>query len=281
MAQPGLRENAREFDFTDADFRFIAEVAYRNTGISLGEKKRDMVYGRIVKRLRQLGFDSFSAYCELLAGPEGEGEIGNLVNAITTNLSGFFRESHHFEHLKEHVLAPLAGLHKPPRVRIWSAACSWGAEPYSIAMTACDALPKVAEWDFKILATDIDTNMLGQGEQGRYSDDQADKIPHAQRLKYTLPVKNEGIVMDDKLKKLIAFKPLNLTGNWPFKGPFHAIFCRNVVIYFDKPTQKILFDRLADMLVPGGMLYIGHSETLHGISARFELTGKTMYRKLK
>jgi chemotaxis protein methyltransferase CheR len=267
----------REFAFTDRDFRFLASIVNRHTGIVLGNHKRDMVYSRLARRLRALGLKDFKEYCDLVQNDRNDGEIGNLVNAMTTNLTHFFREPHHFSHLRDEVLAPLRDAQKG-RLRIWSAACSSGMEPYSIAMTLRSAIPGIERWDARILATDIDTNMLNAGKEGKYPLSELEYIPPVCRT--GVEKQGERIAMPQALKSLIAFKPLNLLHDWPMKGTFDAVFCRNVVIYFDKPTQKKLFARMADIIKPGGWLYIGHSENLSGICDSFEIAGRTIYRKI-
>jgi chemotaxis protein methyltransferase CheR len=264
----------REFAFSKEDFEFLSAVAYEKTGIVLKDHKFDMVYARIARRLRALGLTSVNAYCKLLESEQGHDEMGNLVNAITTNLTSFFREPHHFEHLRKEVLEPFARQTKENRLRIWSAGCSAGAEPYSIAMTMRESIPNLERRDCKILATDIDTSMLDKGRKGEYPEEWIEKIPAPLRKKYV-----EGNQLNESVRSLISFKPLNLLESWPHKGPFDAIFCRNVVIYFDKETQAPLFDRYANMLKPGGYLYIGHSETLHNICDRFTLVDKTTYQR--
>ena len=268
----------REFAFHDRDFKFLASMVNERTGIVLADHKRDMVYSRLARRLRALGICTFAEYCDLLTGEDGASEMGNLVNAITTNLTAFFREGHHFEHLREQVLRPLMQ-RKEKRIRIWSAGCSSGAEPYTIAMVLMELLGNTNGWDARILATDIDTNMLDTGQRGVYPPEYAEKVPPAYR-KYTETDAN-GMRVAEALKPLISFKPLNLLERWPIKGPFDAIFCRNVVIYFDKPTQKTLFNRMAELIKPDGWLYIGHSENLHNVCDRFQLIGKTIYRRVK
>ena len=274
MAKPQPQPQEREFAFSDKEFRFLAEIANKRTGIVLAEHKKDMVYSRLVRRLRALKLGSFSEYCELLQSDAGDDEIGNLVNAITTNLTSFFREGHHFEHLREQ----LASAGKLNRLRIWSAGCSAGMEPYSIAMTVKSAIRDVKSCDARILATDIDTNMLNTGIAGEYASEQYENIPAGYRA--DVAKKGDRIRMSDELKSLIAFKQLNLLEHWPMQGPFDAVFCRNVVIYFDKPTQAKLFARMADLLKPRGWLYIGHSENLFKVCDRFELLGRTIYRKV-
>jgi chemotaxis protein methyltransferase CheR len=281
MVETVTQEREREFSFSDREFRFLAELVANCTGIVLAAQKKDMVYSRLVRRLRALNLTSFGAYCECLQGPEGASEIGNLVNAITTNLTHFFREGHHFDHLRDVVLPTLNAKHlKPKRLRIWSAGCSSGMEPYSLAMTVNAHVQELNRWDARILATDIDTNMLNTGTAGEYGIDEWDKIPVAYRSNVQKMPQNAGIRMSDDLKQLIAFKHLNLLDPWPMKGMFDVIFCRNVVIYFNKQTQAKLFSRMADHLHPGGWLYIGHSENLYKVCDRFELVGRSIYRRI-
>lgn len=281
-ARQVIQEKEREFAFSDHQFRLLAERCNKQTGIVLAAHKKDMVYSRLVRRIRALKLSGFQEYCDLIEEDGGGEEIGHMVNAITTNLTSFFRESHHFDHLFQEVLAPLAA-HPPEgkRLRLWSAGCSAGMEPYSMAMTMKAAIKNIGQWDAKILATDIDTNMLATGMAGEYVMEQYQNIPQGYRSDVTVLKSDERIRMADSLKQLIAFKQLNLLGNWPMKGSFDAIFCRNVVIYFDKPTQATLFDRMANLLKPGGWLYIGHSENLFKVCNRFELIGRTTYRKVR
>lgn len=270
----------REFEFRGQDFRFIADLVHERTGIVLADHKQDMVYARIARRLRSLRFTTFKEYCNLLQSELGQDEMANFVNAITTNLTSFFREPHHFTHLREAVLKPLVNSTTEKKLRIWSSACSSGAEPYSIAMTCFEAIPDIARWDIKILATDIDTGMLMKSQTGEYSESELDQVPEKLRDKFAIPLNNGMIRMHDALKKIITFKQLNLIHEWPFKGLFDAVFCRNVVIYFNKDTQKQLFAQMADHIKPHGWLYIGHSETLHNISDQFNLIGKTIYQRV-
>lgn len=280
MSKIARAPEEREYAFSESEFRFLVKLVSEHTGIVLADHKRDMVYSRLARRLRALGLQSFAQYCELVQAEQGGEEMGNLVNAITTNLTSFFREAHHFEHLRQHVLTPLSTqANSGKRLRIWSSACSSGMEPYSIAMTMKSAIPNISSWDARILATDIDTNMLQTGQTGEYNASDWKNIPAPYR-NYAV-TEGERIHMPDELKKLIAFKHLNLLQHWPIKGPFDVIFCRNVVIYFDKPTQRKLFSRMADVLKPDGWLYIGHSENLTNVCDRFELCGRTIYRRIK
>ena len=281
----------REFRLRDADFAYLTRRVGDKTGIVLGDEKRDMVYARLAKRLRRLGMRDFGQYVDLLErSGDGDGELIRLVNALTTNLTHFFREKHHFDHLRNDALpeiaarANAAGRH---RLRLWSAGCSSGMEPYSIAMVLRETIPRIDAWDARVLATDIDTDMLETGRKGVYRQRDTDGIPDGLRKKYLSPTPTDDAMgeplvrLPATLKKLIAFKHLNLLEPWPMKGPFDAIFCRNVVIYFDKPTQARLFERYAGMLRPDGLLYIGHSESLFNVTNRFNLIGKTIYRRVR
>ncbi len=274
MSQASQPRIEREFAFNAQDFEFLSNLAYMRTGIVLKDHKFDMVYARIARRCRALGLATIRDYCALMASDEGHAELGNLVNAITTNLTSFFREPHHFDHLRAHVFEPFHR-QSSPRLRIWSAGCSAGAEAYSIAMTMQDTIPDIAKRDCKILATDIDTGMLEKAKRAEYSAEWIEKIPQALRQKYVSQNR-----INEATRALVTFKQLNLLEGWPFKGPFDAIFCRNVVIYFDKQTQIPLFDRFAQMLKPNGYLYIGHSESLHNVSTRFTLVDKTTYQQV-
>lgn len=279
-----VTEREQEFEFTDSDFEFLRDIVTSHTGIMLDGHKRQLVYGRLTRRLRQLGIATFSEYCAHVE-QNLDSEFGELVNAITTNLTSFFREHHHFEHLAKHALPDRMqrnGLNR--RLRLWSAGCSTGEEPYSIAMTVAEALgssPSV--WDARILATDIDSQVLARAASGVYADERIEGIEPGRQRRWFRHGKggNAGKVkVSEDLQALIAFRQLNLMDAvWPMHGPFDIIFCRNVVIYFDKATQRKLFDRYADLLAPDGYLYVGHSESLHGTSERFKLIGRTIYQK--
>ncbi len=275
----------REECISQLDFDAIRSMVHRIAGISLGDSKRDLVFGRLQRRLVALGLDSFSQYRALVGAPAGEAERVEMINALTTNLTSFFRESHHFACLAQ-VLDGLLRSADGGRVRIWSAACSSGEEPYSIAMVLHQALHKAGarlghrSWDARILATDIDTNMVELATVGCYDPDRVEAIPP--QFERLFGRTTDGMVeMSEALRCLLAFKPLNLLGEWPMRGKFDVIFCRNVVIYFDKATQRMLFDRMADLLQPNGWLFIGHSESLLGVSDRFEGHGRTIYRRIR
>jgi chemotaxis protein methyltransferase CheR len=276
--------DSREFPLTEREYRFITSLVYDRSGIVLGPNKVNMVYSRLSRRLREIGLQSFGAYCDLIQGPEGPEELGFLINAITTNLTRFFREPHHFEHLRREVmqLSAAAAKRGGKRLRIWSAGCSSGEEPYSIAMTVAEALPDLASWDARILATDLDTNMVATAQAGLYPPATMADLSKTVRVRFfeRPPGERDGSgVVVDPIKRLITFKHLNLLGTWPIRGPFDAIFCRNVMIYFDGPTKATLVERFAQLLKPGGWLYIGHSESLLDNHGNLRLSGPTIYRK--
>jgi len=271
----------KEFPFTDKDFSFIQELVAERTGIVLSDIKRTMVYSRIARRIRDCGVSDFSEYCNLLRSGD-ESELVSFTNAITTNLTSFFREPHHFEYLAKTVLPELEKNKTNKRIRIWSAGCSSGEEPYTIAMTVLDHFKNKSDWDIKILASDLDFDMVERASKGVYKEERVTGLDK-KHLKNYVKVgkgKQQGMVkMDQRLIDMITFKQLNLLHEWPFKGPFDLMFCRNVVIYFNKDTQKDLFDRYADLLPEDAPLFIGHSESLFKVTKRFKLIGQTIYRK--
>jgi len=279
-------EVKREFAFSDADFRKLAELAYRHTGISLSASKRDLVYNRLSRRLRALRLTTFRDYHEYLEGPQGHQETERFINSVSTNHTRFFRESHHFIHFRTHVAARFAHANHGPgggRLRVWSAGCSTGEEPYTIAVVLKKEIAAIARYDVRILATDIDTEVLAKGERGEYAASALQEIPPEYRNFFETKPRTGGgetIVVDDAVRSLIAFRQLNLiVPQWPMKGPFDAIFCRNVMIYFDNATKKNLVERLTNLVRPGGWLYIGHSESLLGAHPGLELVGRTIYRR--
>lgn len=274
-------DHDHEFDFTDADFSRIRELVYRHAGISLSDAKRNLVYSRLARRLRRLNLVSFAAYTGYLES-HLDIELTEFLNAITTNLTSFFRENHHFETLRKQVFPELMAGNTRRRIRIWSAGCSTGEEPYSIAMTVKEAMPEGAAWNVKILATDLDTNVLQKARDGIYDVDRVQQITPARLRRWMRRGSgvNDGQVrVIGELQDMITFNQLNLMESWPMRGPFDVIFCRNVVIYFDKDTQRRLFERFADLMAPDAYLFVGHSETLYKVTDRFELQGQTVYRK--
>ena len=275
MKTPGAgRETTKEFDFTAQDFERVRTLIHRQAGIALAETKQEMVYSRLARRLRAIGMSSFTTYLnELERGGDAQ-EWEGFTNALTTNLTSFFREAHHFPILAEH----LKKVRDP--IEIWCSASSTGEEPYSIAMTACEAFNSMTP-PVKIIATDIDTNVLAAGANGVYTMDRLDKLAPDRARKFFLKGKGaqEGMVrVRPELRQMISFKPLNLLADgWQAKGPFDVIFCRNVMIYFDKPTQGKILARFAPLLKPDGLLFAGHSENFLYVSDAFKLRGKTVY----
>jgi chemotaxis protein methyltransferase CheR len=273
----------QEFEFTDSDFDCLRKLVVEHAGISLSEYKRDLIYGRLAKRLRAHGLSRFSDYCHLLQhDPQAEFEF--FINAITTNLTSFFREHHHFDFLTDELRRMLEQHdQRRLRLRIWSAGCSTGEEPYSLAMTLDEAIQDIDKHDIRILATDLDSNVVKTAAHGIYPKSGIAGLDKRYLKRWFLRGKGEqaGKVMTSpSLRKLIHFHQLNLMHDWPMQGPFDTIFCRNVVIYFDDATKRTLFERFANMLKPEGLLFVGHAETLRNISSRFELIGKTIYRKI-
>lgn len=269
-----------DFVLTDKQFHKIADIIGRHAGIVLSDAKKHLVYGRLVRRLRDLSLTGFDEYLDII-GEKGSSEFEHFVNALTTNLTSFFREPKHFEFLASQLMPELIQKNAQKReVRVWSAGCSTGEEPYSIAIALMEVLP--VNWQLKILATDLDSQVVSRAKAGVYSSDRVSGVSQQRLKKYFLTGRDEraGLVkVKPELAEKIVFKSLNLLEPWPFRQLFDIIFCRNVVIYFDKATQAKLFDRYADQMVPGGHLFVGHSETLYKVTDRFKLLGNTIYRK--
>ncbi|MBY6260555.1 chemotaxis protein [Azospirillum sp. 412522] len=277
---------AREFHFEPQHFDLIAGLLYQLAGIALAPHKAEMVYARLARRLRELRLPDFDAYCALLQSDGAAEEIGFLVNALTTNLTSFYRESHHFDFLASNVLPEVRDLNagrSKPRLRLWSAGCSSGPEPYSMAMVLVSAMgPELRRWDARILATDIDTHMVDTARRGIYPLPGATGIPAPIRQRFTTDTRLDGepaVAMGEELKRLVTVKPLNLLEHWPMSGPFDAIFCRNVLIYFDRRGRMQVIENFARMLRHGGYLFLGHSESLYGVSNLFRQAGPTIYRR--
>jgi len=265
------------------DMALVAKLVYEHAGIVIREHKEAMARGRLARRVKVLGLSSIAEYCAYLRTPAASDEIPELINAVTTNHTAFFRERHHFDHLRKDVLPRLiqerAG--RRGRIRIWSAACSSGEEPYSIAATSRDVIGHRSDLDFRILATDIDTDILDRAAAGQYPAEQFDRLPADLRPLLKLEgqsARGEARIAEE-LKRLISFKRLNLIERWPMKGPFDVIFCRNVFIYFDTPTKAAILDRYVALLQPGGFLYLGHSESLPQPHPQLRLIGRTIYER--
>jgi chemotaxis protein methyltransferase CheR len=283
LAKQPVAAPVREFDFSEADFRTLKQLAYDYAGIALSESKENLIYSRISRRLRALKLQTFHDYCDYLA--ETPSEIENFINSISTNHTKFFRELHHFEHFRAHVALPFAQAvaRKPHgRLRVWSAGCSTGEEPYTIAVVLKREIRDFASNDVRILATDIDTDVLRKAARGEYVAASIDEVPKEYQTFFPCqqgPDGGEKVVIEENVRSLVAFRRLNLMEPWPFSGLFDAIFCRNVMIYFDAPTKAALVERFKRQIKPGGWLYIGHSESLIGSHPGLDLVGRTTYRR--
>jgi len=266
----------RDFEFTAADFARIRELIHRRAGISLSEHKRDMAYSRLARRLRARGLDSFRHYLDLLESENSAAEWEAFTNALTTNLTAFFRESHHFP-----ILADFVKRRQQP-VSIWCSAASTGEEPYSIAMTLVEALGESQARQTTVLATDLDTQVLAKGEAGVYSLDQVKQLSPERLKRFFLKGTgaHAGLVkVRPELRSMIRFAQLNLTdADYGLRQPFDAIFCRNVMIYFDKPTQYQVLQRMRPLLGGEGRLYAGHSESFNHAADLFSPCGRTIYQ---
>ncbi len=265
----------RDFDFDDKDFERIRKLIYGYAGISLSPAKRDMVYSRLARRLRQLGLDSFDAYLDVVESGDAA-ECEAFTNALTTNLTSFFREAHHFPIFAQHLQR--AGAAQPQMV--WCSAASTGEEPYSIAMTAVETFGSFNP-PVRILASDVDTNVLATAQAGVYTEDRVERLDPARVKRFFKrgTGSNAGkIRVRDELRNMVTFRRINLLeDSWPMRGLFDVIFCRNVMIYFDKPTQLAILERFAPLLRSDGLLFAGHSESFHNAAHLFRLRGKTVY----
>lgn len=284
MNQPGspmsadntsiMAQMSQRLPLSDTHFRRISELIYQRAGIVLADHKREMVYNRLVRRLRILGLNDFGSYMALLENDSNSPEWQAFINALTTNLTAFFREAHHFPILAEHARS------RPNNYSVWSTAASTGEEPYSIAMTLSEALgPRMASC--RIQASDIDTQVLEKATAGVYRLEELRTLSPQQLQKFFLKGTgpHSGLVrVRPELAQMVAFQQLNLLANqWQLNGPFDAIFCRNVMIYFDKETQEKILRRFVPLLKPGGLMFAGHSENFSQISREFYLRGQTVY----
>jgi chemotaxis protein methyltransferase CheR len=268
----------REFAFDDQDFEAISAQMKAATGINLTRQKRELVYGRLAVRLRALGIRTFREYRRIVAADAHE-QV-RMCNAITTNLTAFFREPHHFEHLRDQVLPAFREQAGERRLRIWSAGCSSGEEPYSIAMTVLEIMPEALKWNVRVLATDLDSDVLSIAATGEYPEERVKGLSDGRLRRFFTEHKERGIsrfVVRPEVRALVTFKQLNLMKPLPMSGPLNVIFCRNTVIYFDKDTQRDLFTRIAPLQRPGDLLYLGHSESLLSVSTDYESIGRTTY----
>ncbi|GAB4391805.1 MAG: protein-glutamate O-methyltransferase CheR [Gammaproteobacteria bacterium] len=265
------------------NFNFIKELVYKRSGIILNENKRGLVYNRLVKRLNNLNMHCIEEYCDLIRNNHTV-ELEKLINSITTNMTYFYREKHHFEALKNKILPEVARSHSSSEtIHIWSAACSAGAEPYSIAMCVLDFMESHPRYRFHITASDLNSDILQVARDGIFHQDQVKEVPAQQLQRWFLrgtAENKEYVRVKSALQQLITFKQLNLLDTWDFRRNIDIIFCRNVMIYFDKSTCAQLHKRFAELLVPNGYLVIGHSETINNELLGLKLVGKTIYQKI-
>jgi chemotaxis protein methyltransferase CheR len=279
VLQSGSALQRREFEYGQADFERVRKLIHQHAGISLAPIKQDMVYSRLARRLRALKISSFAAYLDHLERVGG-GEWETFVNALTTNLTSFFREAHHFEILKQHVKK----VHGQSRrvIKLWCSASSTGEEAYSLAIALCELFDSLTP-PIEILASDLDTEVLGTGATGVYPQDRVEKLD-PERLRRFF-VKATGIAdgsvrVRPELQKLISFSRINLLhDNWPVRGPLDAIFCRNVMIYFDKATQYSVLKKFVPLLRADGLLFAGHSESFLHAADLFRSLGRTVYER--
>jgi chemotaxis protein methyltransferase CheR len=268
-----------EFAFSLSDFQSIADLVKTGSGIDLPRSKAMLVYSRLARRVRENKLRSFAEYCNLVR--ENSSEKSRMISALTTNVTRFFREPHHFEHLRSHVIEPLAqSARGGNKIRLWSAACSTGQEPYSIALTVLSAIPEAAKLDVKVLATDLNPFVVEHGRRGIYEPSELADIPQQLRSRwFELAIDaSGGQRIGSEARALVSFREMNLMERWPVKGPFDAIFCRNVVIYFDRETQERMWSGFAGVMRDGSVLYAGHSERVTGADAhRLISDGITTY----
>ena len=273
---------------SDDDYRLIRDLVYQESRINLGNNKQELVAGRINKRLRHLGMGGYEDYCAFLQSGEGHEELRNLIDAISTNYTFFFREGKHFAFLRETILPGLetrTGRRSGRQFQVWSAACSSGEEPYSLAICLDDFFSRRDGWDWEVAATDISTRMLSKADAGIYEEDQV-KLPNPEWLRrYFQRGFNRfsgHYRVKQELREKVRFYPMNLfQARYPFPAGFHVIFCRNVMIYFDRPTQQQLIQRLIEYLAPEGFLMIGPSESLIGIKHALHYVQPSIYQKGK
>jgi chemotaxis protein methyltransferase CheR len=279
-ASAPIVENA-EFAFTAKDLDAIVNIMMAETGISLNNAKANLIYSRLAKHVRRLGLRSFEQYCALVQSPDGEHERHEMITALTTNVTRFFREPHHFEHMREKMLPGLIARAKAgERIRMWSSAASTGQEAYSMALSLLAVLPDAPRYDIRILATDIDTHVLKTAAAGCYDEALLDPVPANLRNSWFSPAGKGQLQANDALRGLISFKRLNLIGQWPMRAKFQIVFCRNVVIYFEMTTQEAIWTNMMPLLEEGGTLYIGHSERITGPAEQcLRNDGITIYRK--
>ncbi|MBP6124564.1 MAG: protein-glutamate O-methyltransferase CheR [Phycisphaerae bacterium] len=271
---------------TDEQFVRICRLVYEHCGINLHEGKKELVRARLAKMLRKYRFKTYDQYIDFVLDDPTQTTFYEMIDQISTNLTSFFREPKHFEYLRRQFLPALIQKKQKTgqlRIRAWSAGCSSGEEPYSIAITLLEAVPLAQSWDIRILASDISTRILRIAQEGLYEPQRVANLSAELKSRYLKPKKDKSAPLlyevSPALRSILIFKYLNLMDPWPFRGPFDFIFCRNVMIYFDKPTQEKLVQRFHDVLDNGGLFFTGHSESLTGIRHSFRYIQPTIYRK--
>ena len=268
----------REFPMSGRNFRVISKLAYDHSGIVLSDHKQQMVYSRLARRIRELELPNFDVYLRQV-NEHWDQESTAFLNALTTNLTSFFRENHHFNYLAKQVVPELKKTHAhDKKIRVWCAAASTGEEPYSIGMVLRETFPANA-WDIKILATDIDSNVLTTAKEAIYGPDRVEDFNPSRLKKWFRKSLDGNYQIVDSIRSLLTFNQLNLLHSWPIKGPFDFVFCRNVIIYFDQETQKTLFKKIHKVMARDSHLFIGHSESLFNVSQQFSLIGRTIYSR--
>lgn len=276
---PAIKE-LKSYDLTARHFEEVAAFIYKIAGIRLMRGKEELVKSRLSRRLRALGMDDFDQYLALVKSDKAGKELTNFLDALTTNKTSFLREARHFDFVRDNIIPLLRETNQP--VRIWSAGCSSGEEPYTLAMILREHLPNIDRRDVRILATDLSTQVLQTAQEAIYDGETMLPLPPAFAQKYFTPVsKGAGNLFQvrDNVRQMVRFARLNLMGPWPMQGLFNFIFCRNVMIYFDKQTQGNLVRRFGEKLMPQGYLFIGHSESLTGANHNFQYVQPALYRK--
>ena len=265
----------------DAEFQTLRGLLQDASGIKLGNEKRSLVQARLSGRMKTVGAPNFAGYLERVRTDSSGGELRTLIDLLSTNVTSFFREPHHFEHLKNTFLAQRLESGEPDTIRVWSSACSSGEEPYTIGFTLASVLGEARMRRFLVLATDISTRMVRTAHQATYHQSQIDRVPAGLRVKCLEKVGIEHYRVRHSVRDRVRVRRLNLLEKWPMKKDFDVIFCRNALIYFDQETQQMLAKRFFSKLKPGGYFYIGHSESLSGLQHDFEYVGPTIYQRPK
>jgi chemotaxis protein methyltransferase CheR len=269
-----------EFSLKEDEYQRFCTLIYDESGIALGKQKHSLLASRLSKRLRDLGLATFTEYYEIVTGDRTSEEVTRMLDLISTNKTDFFREPKHFDFLRQQILPELEGAKS---IRIWSSACSTGEEPYTIAMTLCDGIRSLAQWDIKILASDLSTCALAKATSGTYDEERVRSVPIETIKQHFLRGHGDSaglIKVKSHLASMIKFQRMNLMDDhFPIKTPLDLIFCRNVMIYFDQATQGRLVNKFHHYLKPGGYLFIGHSESLQWVKHPFETVAPTIFRK--